>query len=75
MVIATQSSLNTINWPIEAWLDVHYELVRLLSPSRLEVKREGRRAKNTSLDRLRTYSRPVTDEDFLFFFQRHKIYI
>ena len=25
-----------------AWLDVHYELVHLLSPSRLEVKGEGR---------------------------------
>ena len=27
------------------------------------VKSDGRRAKNTSLDRLRIYSRPVTDED------------
>ena len=27
------------------------------------VKREGRRAKNTSLNRLRIHSRPVTDED------------
>ena len=58
-----QSLLNTINRLIEALLDVHYELVCLLSPSRLEVKREGRRAKNTSLDHLCIYLRPVTDED------------
>ena len=44
-------------------MDVHYELVRLLSPSRLEVKREGRRAKNTLLNRLHIYSRPVRDEN------------
>ena len=42
----------------------HYELVHLLSPSSFKVKSDGRRAKNTSLDRLRIYSRPlVTDED------------
>ena len=41
----------------------HYELFRLLSPSSFKVKSDGRRAKNTSLDRLRIYSRPVTDKD------------
>ena len=41
----------------------HYELVCLLSPSSFEVKSDGHRAKNTSLDRLRIYSHPVTDED------------
>ena len=41
----------------------HYGLVRLLSPSSFEVKSDGRRAKNTPLDRLRIYSRPVTDTD------------
>ena len=51
-----------INQLTETWLDVHYELVRLLSPSGLEVKR-GHRAKTTSLDHLRICSRPVTDED------------
>ena len=50
-----------MNQLIEAWLDVHYELVCLLSPSSFEVKSDGRRAKNTSLDRLRIYSRPVTN--------------
>ena len=37
----------------------------MLSPSSFEVKSDGRRAKNTWLDRLRSYSRPVlvTDED------------
>ena len=55
--------LNTINRPIEAWLDVHSKLVRLLLPSSFEVKSDGLRAKNTSLDCLRIYSRPVTDED------------
>ena len=48
---------------IEAWLDVHYELICLLLPSSFKVKSDGGRAKNTSLDRLHIYSRPVTDED------------
>ena len=42
--IATRSSLNTINRLIEAGLDVHNELVRLLLPSSLEVKSEERQA-------------------------------
>ena len=43
-LIATRGSLNTINWPIEAWLDVHYKFVRLLTPSSFEVKSDGCRA-------------------------------
>ena len=38
---------------------IHYEFVRLLSPSSFEVESDGRQAKNTSLDRLCIYSRPV----------------
>ena len=56
-----RNSLNIINRPIEAWLDVHYEFICLLSPSSFKVKSDGRRAENTSLDRLCIYSRPVTD--------------
>ena len=63
-----RSSLSTINRLIEAWLDVHFELVRLLSPSSFEdeVKSDRRQAKNTSLDRLCIYWRPVTDEDHVY---------
>ena len=43
-----RGSLNIINRPIEAWLDVHYELVRLLSPSSFEVKCDGRRTRVNS---------------------------
>ena len=39
-----------MNQLIEAWLDVHHELVHLLSPSSLEVESDGSRAKNTSTD-------------------------
>ena len=35
----------------------------MLLPSSFKVKSDGRRAQNTSLDRLRIYSSPVTDED------------
>ena len=55
------NSLNIINRPIEAWLDVHYEFICLLSPSSFEIKSDGRGAENTSLDRLRIYSHSVTD--------------
>ena len=56
------TKIGRMEWPFSATV-VHYQLVRLLSPSSLEVKSDGRRAKSTSLDRLRIYSRPVTDED------------
>ena len=57
--LLTWGSLNIINRLIEAWLDVHYKLVCLLSPSSFKVESDGHRAKNTSLDRLRIYSCPV----------------
>ena len=52
---------------VEAWLDVHYEPICLLSPSSLEVNSDGHQAKNTSIDHLhvRIYSHPVADEDHM----------